>query len=71
MQRYEGKILIFGNVHSSRSKNAAVIEMPVNKLKNCHGIFDRVIIESVHTRVSLFPRAEFRVHVHLEKSRRR
>lgn len=49
---YEGKILIFGNV---RYRN--VIEM-VNKLKNCHGLFGRVIVESVHVS-QLFPRAEY------------
>lgn len=53
MRWYEGKILIFGN-----EKRTAVVEMSVDKLKSCHGIFDRVIIESVHARVSLFPRVD-------------
>lgn len=54
MQRYEGKILIFDNVRWFSIEKRS--EMPVNKLKNCHGIFDRVIIESMHTRVSLCPK---------------
>lgn len=67
MRWYEGKILIFGN-----EKRTAVVEMPVDKLKSCHGIFDRVIIESVHARVSLFPRADEEIpRVHVGKSRRR